>query len=285
MQIYLAKTAGFCMGVRRVIKLALSTAHQHNNPIYTYGPLIHNPQVIDLLAKNGIKTIKKVPLSSPVITNTVIIRAHGIPPEEKKYLKTSGVKLVVDGTCPRVIKVQTIIRRAANKGLNVIIIGDPNHPEVIGLLAYTRGNGYVINSTKEVKKIPEFHQIVVVAQTTQSKNIFTKICRTLKVRFSRIKIYDTICEATSRRQCEIIRLTYEAENIIVIGGCLSANTKRLAHIAAHSKRSIFLIETENDLKIENNSHFNSVGITAGASTPNWIIKKVIHKLNIINLTN
>ncbi len=281
MKVRLARTAGFCMGVRRAMELALSAAHRRGGRIYTYGPLIHNPQVMDLLAGKGIEVIREIPPPGSAAGGTVIIRAHGVPPEEKVRLKAAGFEQVVDGTCPRVVKVQAVIRRAARRGARVVIVGDPDHPEVVGLLAHAQGRGHVVSRPEEVEALPELADVVAVAQTTQSEDVFAEACRRLEARFGAVEVHETICEATHRRQGEVQRLAQDVEGVVVVGGRSSANTKRLAQLAAEGGRPAFLVETEADLDRARLSRLASVGVTAGASTPNWMIKKVVRELTAL----
>ncbi len=269
------------MGVRRAMELALSAAHRRGGRIYTYGPLIHNPQVMDLLAGKGIEVIREIPPPGSAAGGTVIIRAHGVPPEEKVRLKAAGFEQVVDGTCPRVVKVQAVIRRAARRGARVVIVGDPDHPEVVGLLAHAQGRGHVVSRPEEVEALPELADVVAVAQTTQSEDVFAEACRRLEARFGAVEVHETICEATHRRQGEVQRLAQDVEGVVVVGGRSSANTKRLAQLAAEGGRPAFLVETEADLDRARLSRLASVGVTAGASTPNWMIKKVVRELTAL----
>jgi 4-hydroxy-3-methylbut-2-enyl diphosphate reductase len=269
------------MGVRRAMELALSAAHQRGGRIFTYGPLIHNPQVLDLLAGKGVEVIKDIPAPGSVKGGTVIIRAHGVPPEEKQRLKDAGFARVVDGTCPRVVKVQAVIRRAALRGSAVVIVGDSDHPEVVGLLAHAQGQGYLVSRPEDVAGLPKLTRVVAVAQTTQSEDIFAETCRRLEERFGAVEVHETICEATHSRQGEVLRLAQEVEGVVVVGGKASANTKRLAQLAAAGGKPAFLVETEADLDRAALSSLGAVGVTAGASTPNWMIKKVVRELTAL----
>ncbi|HJO62289.1 MAG TPA: 4-hydroxy-3-methylbut-2-enyl diphosphate reductase, partial [Desulfobacterales bacterium] len=171
MKIFLAKTAGFCMGVRRAVEMVLEAPNEHAQPIFTFGPLIHNPQVLRLLEEKGITVLKEIPDHG---SGTVLIRAHGVPPQAKEELERAGFS-VIDATCPRVIRVQTIIKKHAGKGFASIIIGDRDHPEVTGLLGYAKGKGYVVDSHKDLDSLPSFDQAIIVAQTTQNTFLFEKV--------------------------------------------------------------------------------------------------------------
>src|SRR5512143_2874397 len=178
MKVVLARTAGFCIGVKRALELVLKAINEHQTKIYTYGPLIHNPQVLELLRERGITIIKP---GEEVPKGLVVIRAHGIPPQERRLLEQSGGR-IIDATCPRVAKVQAIIRRWAAKGCATLIVGDADHPEVEGLMGYTEGRGHVVGSAAEVAALPELGDPIVVAQTTQSEALFEARVEEIKAR-------------------------------------------------------------------------------------------------------
>lgn len=280
MKILIAKTAGFCMGVRRAVELVMDTPGEHEGPIYTFGPLIHNAQVLNLLEEKGISVLNDIPEHG---TGTVLIRAHGVPSESKNRLKKAGFH-VIDATCPRVIKVQTIIRKHAKQQYASIIIGDKDHPEVIGLLSYADQSGYVVGSIEELESLPAFERAIIVAQTTQNTHFFEAVKRWARQKHPHYKIFDTICDSTERRQAEVKRLAAEVDAIIVVGGSNSGNTRRLAEIARESGKQAYHIETEEDLEkldLKELSATQLVGITAGASTPNWVIKRVYKALEAL----
>lgn len=266
------------MGVRRAVEMALDIPRKHEGPIFTFGPLIHNPQVLDLLNEKGISVINDIPENG---VGTVLIRAHGVPPGIKKNLKNSGFK-VIDATCPRVIKVQSIIRKHAKKDYTSIIIGDNKHPEVIGLMGYAGDKGHAVGCIEELELLPEFGKAIVVAQTTQNILFYEKVKEWVGNKFPHYKIFDTICNSTFMRQEEVKELAETVDAIIVVGGYTSGNTQRLAEAAAQAGKPSYHIETESELDINALSQLRSIGITAGASTPNWVIKRV-HRA-IENLT-
>ncbi|MFO7751967.1 MAG: 4-hydroxy-3-methylbut-2-enyl diphosphate reductase [Desulfobacteraceae bacterium] len=274
MKITVAKTAGFCMGVRRAVDLVLDAANTTTGPIYTYGPLIHNPQVLDMLESKGIKLLDRVPEKG---SGTVLIRAHGVPPQDEKALQNAGFE-IINATCPRVIKVQSIIRKHAEKGFGVIIIGDKNHPEVTGLLGYAGEKGYTVSRPEEIEDIPLFDNAVIVAQTTQDTSFFRMIRERVKTLYPHYKIYDTICDSTEKRQAEIRDIAQEHDAVIVIGGKTSGNTRRLAQIAQTTGKPCSHVEDPQDLDKNILSEAESVAVTAGASTPNWIITKTCREL-------
>jgi (E)-4-hydroxy-3-methyl-but-2-enyl pyrophosphate reductase len=273
-KIIIAKTAGFCMGVRRAVEIVLDTAHQQDPPVRTFGPLIHNPQVLNIFEEKGIKTEHSIPENG---TGSILIRAHGVPPDIKTSLSSAGFS-VIDATCPRVIKVQTIIRKHAQKGYASIIIGDKDHPEVVGLLGYAEDRGYIADSLKALNELPEFEKAIIVAQTTQNVDLFDNVRKWASERYPHYKIFNTICDSTERRQAEVHRITNLVDAIIVVGGHNSGNTQRLSEVARQAGKPVYHIETESELDLDALSSVECIGITAGASTPNWIIKRVYRKL-------
>lgn len=274
MKVILARTAGFCMGVKRAMELVLGAINQKSGKIYTYGPLIHNPQVLELLEERGIGILKKE-LADPGCL--VIIRAHGIPPQEKEKLAAQGCQ-IIDATCPRVAKVQVIIRKWTNQGYATVIVGDVDHPEVLGLMGYTGGRGYVVKSAEDVARLPELDKVLVVAQTTQSENVFDDRVEDIKARFGEVKVFNTICDATARRQADIQQLAGEVEAVVVVGGRSSGNTQRLVEIARGTGVPTYHVETEQELDMKIMRSYNTVGVTAGASTPHWLISNVVSML-------
>ena len=274
MRVQIARKAGFCMGVRRAMRLALKAAETSKAPVYTYGPLIHNPQALELLEKLGIRDLKKM---SGVEKGVVIIRAHGIPPEEKESLFKAGFE-VLDGTCPRVAKVQALARKYTQEGYQVVLIGDKDHAEVKGILGYTSGKGLVVSNFKDIEALPPLKKYIILSQTTQDEEAFDLLSREILSRYPGGKVINTICHATHVRQESIRELARECEAIVVVGGRGSANTNRLAQIAREENRSTYLVETPEELPLEELSGFQKVGVSAGASTPNWLINGVVEKL-------
>jgi 4-hydroxy-3-methylbut-2-enyl diphosphate reductase len=277
MKILIAKKAGFCMGVRRAVEMVLDAPNKHENPICTFGPLIHNPQVLDLLREKDISTLEHIPEYG---TGTVLIRAHGVPPQAKQNLKKAGFK-IIDATCPRVIKVQTIIRKHAKKDYASIIIGDKDHPEVIGLLGYAEGKGFVVDNLDDLDSIPSFEKAIVVAQTTQNTLFFEEIKKWANNKFPHYKIFETICDSTAKRQAEVQSLADSVDVVIVVGGQNSGNTKRLAEISKKTGKPTYHIEAESEIDVDALSEAKCIGITAGASTPNWVIKKIYRTLEAL----
>jgi len=265
------------MGVRRAMEIALAEANKGKGPLYTYGPLIHNSQVLELLESKNVKAVEDI---NDIKKGTVIIRAHGIPPKERKILKSSGLK-IIDATCPRVAQVQGIIRYHAKKGYTTVIVGDRDHAEVIGLKGYGEGNAYIISSEAEVSDIPATQRLLLVAQTTQNEKVYGEIAKAVKKRYPDALVFDTICDATSERQKEVKSLADQVDGIVVVGGYHSGNTQRLVQISKETGKPAFHIETEKELDKERLASMEVIGVTAGASTPNWMIRNVVKEIEAI----
>lgn len=265
------------MGVRRAMEIVLIEANKGDRGIYTLGPLIHNKQVLELLESKGVTTVEDI---TGLKTGTLVIRAHGIPPHQRKLLKSSDLK-TIDATCPRVARVQSIIRYHTNKGYYAVIVGDKDHPEVRGLMGYGNDRAYIITRPVEVGDLPEIDRLFVVAQTTQDEQNFQEIVMAIKRRFPEALIFDTICDATRDRQDEVRSLANHVDGVVVVGGYHSGNTKRLVQVSEATGSPTFHVETEKELEKEKLSSMELIGVTAGASTPNWMIKNVVQEIEAI----
>ncbi|MBI2559561.1 MAG: 4-hydroxy-3-methylbut-2-enyl diphosphate reductase [Planctomycetes bacterium] len=276
MRVIVAKTAGFCMGVKKAMDIVLDAASDKdtNGTVYTDGPLIHNPQVLDLLRQKGIGVAQD---SSDLSRSTVVIRAHGITPARRQQLEQQRVK-ICDATCPHVKRVQRIISKYAKQGYSTLIVGDKGHAEVIGLLGYAEGRGYVAETLDDVDKLPPLQKVCIVAQTTQDRRMFEKITEKLKDRYDSCEVFGTVCSSTSERQAEVISLSKSVDAMIVVGGRGSANTNRLVKISEAEGKPTFHIETVEELNPKMLRDFDVIGVTAGASTPHWLITRVVEKL-------
>ncbi|MDH5542433.1 MAG: 4-hydroxy-3-methylbut-2-enyl diphosphate reductase [Nitrospinota bacterium] len=277
-EIKLAKTAGFCWGVKRAIDLTLETSRKKQKPVYTLGPLIHNPQLIELLESKKIHTINGV---QGLDESEVIIRTHGVTPGLRREIKDSGHK-ITDATCPLVARVQGMIKKYSGLGFTIVIVGDEGHAEVVGLKGYSKTSVHVIAGPDDVSKLPDCEKVFVVAQTTCDQKKYLEAVQKLKEKFSNVEVGETICEATYERQDEVLKLADEVEMIIVVGGKNSANTTRLASIAKEKGVRVLHIETEKEISEKDLEGIKSVGVTAGASTPKWVIDSVIEKLKSIS---
>ncbi len=271
MKVQVAQICGFCMGVRRAMDLALDAAIHAPRPVYTYGPLIHNPSALELLRSKGIEVLHEIPKEG---RGTVIIRAHGIPPSEREALTAAGFHLI-DGTCTRVVKVQMLAKHYSEQGVRCVLIGDRGHPEVKGIMGHAGEQGILVSSREELEGLELSGPYIVLAQTTRDREEFEEWSRLILERFPGGKVFNTVCDSTKKRQREVRRLCKRVECVVVVGGRQSANTRRLAEIAAESGRPAVAVETEEDLDLEALRDYASVGVTAGASTPNWIINRVV----------
>jgi 4-hydroxy-3-methylbut-2-enyl diphosphate reductase len=259
------------------MEMVLTEANKGQHRISTFGPLIHNKQVMELLESKGVTSLKDI---DEFHEGTLVIRAHGIPPDQRTVLRESGLRLI-DATCPRVARVQSIIRYHTKKGYTAIIVGDRDHPEVIGLLGYGNGRAHVINSLDDVSRIPDTEKIFIVAQTTQDEEKYRGIVGAIMERFPDALTFDTICDATINRQEEIRSFVGQVDAVIVVGGYHSGNTKRLVQISEEAGLPTFHVETEKDLDKDRLSNMEVIGVTAGASTPNWMIKNVVKEIEAI----
>jgi 4-hydroxy-3-methylbut-2-enyl diphosphate reductase len=263
------------MGVRRAMDITLKSIPRLGGRLLTLGPLIHNPQVLDLLRAKGVE-ICDSPLS--ILANQpVVIRAHGIPPQKREVLRERGAT-IIDATCPRVLSVQSIIRGHAREGGFTVIVGDQDHPEVAGLMGYAAGEGMVVSSPEEVDRIPPGKRVCVVAQTTQSQAKYADIASRIRERFRDAEIHQTVCDSTERRQDEAVRMAASVDAMIVVGGRNSANTARLTELVRESGTPIFQVETDEEIDPSWFRDCEVVGITAGASTPNWVIQRVVRRV-------
>ena len=260
--------------MKRVVKLTDELIEKGEKPIFTHGPLIHNRSVIKRLTKKGVRVLPENFEGTIKKGNSIIIRAHGIPPEEKDRLERTGGK-IVDGTCPHVVKIQKEVQKAYNSGSAVIILGDKGHAEVVGLMGFCPENCFIASSEKDVEKISTDLPVTVVVQSTLDEETFNILSGLIKKKFSDVKIINTRCDATTRRQNEAINLCKEVDLMIVIGGKDSANTNRLAKICADENVKTLHIETAAELETVDFKRVEAVGITAGASTPDWIIEEVV----------
>lgn len=276
MRVIIARSAGFCMGVRRAMSKAFLTLKKESGQIYTFGPLIHNPQVVKLLSEKGVSSVNDV---CDTDRGTIVIRAHGISPQERAQIKSTHLR-VVDATCPKVMKIHAAAKKHHKQGYLVVVVGDRDHPEVSGILGYTEGRGVVVGRPEEALGLPDAARVLVVAQTTFSQEMFSDILAAIARRYpnAELEAVDTLCDSTKRRQDEVRELSARVDAMVVVGGKNSGNTRRLYETAAHSGVPSFQIEDETELDPADFAGFRTVGLTAGASTPNWVIMRVCDRL-------
>jgi len=279
MELIIAETAGFCMGVDLALnKLDRAVANPpQGGTIHTLGPIIHNPQVLERYQKHGVaQTDGKHPLNA---TDVVVIRAHGIPRQTQEKLEREGVTLV-DATCPKVKKAQILIQRQAEQGKHLLLFGERDHPEVQGLISYAPRHT-VFESLEELQARQLDHETTyfLAAQTTQDRETFNAIRDFLTAGVDdNMTILDTICTATKDRQDEVRNLSRQVQAMVVVGGKNSGNTRRLAQIAKEAGIYATHIETAEELPLQELAGFERIGLTAGASTPGWIITEVASTL-------
>ncbi len=280
MEIMLADSLGFCMGVKRVVDMAYrAQAKSAGLPIMTLGPLIHNRQETDRLATDGIRVAEDpTQLSDDGI---VVIRAHGVTPQVYEDLKSRGVR-VMDGTCPYVHYSQRKAVELKNAGYEVVIVGDQQHPEIIGILGHLGGHAHVVKSVEEARQLPPMERIGTVAQTTISPQKYQTVVAALRERASEVKVCETICDATEENQAAVRRLAAEVEFLYVIGGRHSANSNKLVEQAGLFCERARLIETAEEIRPEELRGLERVGVSAGASTPDWLIQRVVLRLREID---
>lgn len=272
MKVYLAEHAGFCFGVKRAIDRATKLVGQQN--VYTLGPLIHNPQVIEGLEQKGIKCIESL---TEISEGKIIIRAHGVPPQTIQKAKQKGLE-VIDATCPYVKKVHNLTKKLHKQGYQVIIFGEKEHPEVIGVKGNSK-NAIVIENLEEIATLGRYEKIGLVSQTTQSPKKYETISEELKKHAKELKVYSTICDATEKRQQSAVELSKKVDLMIVLGGLNSGNTRRLAELCNKEITTIH-VEKFSDIETKILENKNNVGITAGASTPDYLIKELIQALEV-----
>ncbi|WP_428049838.1 4-hydroxy-3-methylbut-2-enyl diphosphate reductase [Candidatus Avelusimicrobium caledoniensis] len=274
--VIVAKRAGFCPGVKRAIEKVLELEAAGKKPVYTIGPLIHNKQVTDMLCAKQITAIDS-PDQATDKSGVLVIRAHGITPQFQQEIESCGMT-VEDATCPLVKHAQNIIDKFAKQGYHTVIVGDGDHAEVIGLMGYTQGRGTVVSGPEEAKNLPHFDKVNVVSQTTQKESVFYETAEEIKKRADICQISNTICQPTKERQKETIECAQSADLVIVVGGKHSANTARLALLCKELSSAVAHVETETELDENQILQAKKIFITAGASTPEWVIDRVVDRV-------
>lgn len=281
MKVILADFSGFCFGVTKAINTAFDEVKNSKGSLnYSLGPLIHNPQVVKSLEEEGVRVVED--LDEIHQTGNLIIRSHGVPEKIYRLAEEKGLR-VIDTTCPFVRRIQKIVKDHCEKGYQIAIIGDPKHPEVIGINGWCYESAIIIQESRDIEKIDENQRLCVVVQTTMSLSLYKKLIEQLKEKVKEIVIFDTICNATKQRQDAARILAKKVDAMIVIGGNNSSNTQKLVTICKEEKpSSTFHIEGLDELEIEKIRPYNVVGVTAGASTPIWVINEVVETLKEIN---
>ena len=275
MEVIVAKTAGFCFGVKRAVDKVYEQIEKGGSPIYTYGPIIHNEEVVKDLEAKGVRVLETEEELAALERGVVIIRSHGVGRHIYELLDRPGIT-VVDATCPFVKKIHRIVEEQNAAGRRVIIVGNEEHPEVQGIKGWGDTNTLVIESAEKLDDfhIPEEERLCMVAQTTFNYNKFQVIVEKILKKGYDILVLNTICNATQERQVEAKQIAASVDAMIVIGGQSSSNTRKLYEICSSECENTYFIQTLDDLDLQSVSSVRSVGITAGASTPNQIIEEV-----------
>lgn len=277
MKVILAKSAGFCFGVKRALELAEKTVEENQTPIYTYGPIIHNEQVIAELENKGVTVMKEDSAPDEYPAGTVILRSHGVSREVYESILSAGHK-IVDATCPFVAKIHKIVDDNSGKDAHIVIIGDKSHPEVMGITGWVRGeNVTVINEKADAEAffVPKGKKVCVVSQTTYNLTKFQELVEIIKQKGYDITVLNTICSATEERQKEAAEVAHIVDAMIVIGGRNSSNSRKLFEICSAICGNTVFIQKASDLDRDAFSSCETIGITAGASTPYNIIQEVL----------
>ena len=283
MEVIRAKTAGFCFGVKRAVDTVYEQLEKasESTTIYTYGPIIHNEEVVKDMKQKGIIVLQNEAELDALTEGTVIIRSHGVEKAIYDKLNAKGIK-IVDATCPFVKKIHNIVQKESTNGNYIIIVGNPQHPEVEGIRGWAGIKAVVVQTKEDIDKliIPENEKVCVVSQTTFNYNKFKELVEIILKKSYDVSVLNTICNATKERQTEAQRIAEEVDAMIVIGDKHSSNTQKLFEICKNACKDTYYIQTLDDLDMNQLGSVETVGITAGASTPNNIIEEVQNNVRI-----
>jgi 4-hydroxy-3-methylbut-2-enyl diphosphate reductase len=278
MEVLLADEYGFCFGVERAVEM-VEEALGEGQPIRSLGALIHNAQEMQRLEARGVTTIDSPDEADPRMT--AVIRAHGVTPQVQRELEARAAH-VIDATCPFVTRVQHLAERAARQGRDVVVAGNPDHPEMIGVVGYAPDNTYVVRDASEVAGLPPLHAPLVVSQTTIKLQTFLEVAEAVRARADvEPQVVNTICSATRDRQDAARALAGHVDAFYVIGGRHSSNSVKLLAVCKEQCEKSYLIETPDEINPQDLLGVNRVGVTAGASTPDWLIKQVVERLRAL----
>lgn len=282
MKLIVAKNAGFCFGVDKAVSMVENLSDTLGEHIYTLGYIIHNSRVIEKFEKKGVRVVNRpTDVTEPGV---LVIRAHGAPPQLIESFGDSGV-VIYDATCPYVKKIHSLVAAKRKDGFTIIIIGDRSHPEIIGINGWCGGAGHIVNSEEDVDSLDldpkETGKLCVVSQTTISEEFWKSMTARLKRRFPGVELHRTICNATAERQKEAVEIAKKSDMMFVIGEKSSSNACKLYEICVKYCKKTFLVGNEGELPVINESETAVVGITAGASVPDEIIRNVIEKLKTV----
>mgnify|MGYP002514734602 CR=1 FL=1 len=280
MEVILAKTAGFCFGVKRAVDTVYEQI-ETGKKIYTYGPIIHNEEVVKDLEAKGVTVIETLDELKNCEAGTVIIRSHGVSKAEYNFIKEHNFE-IVDATCPFVKKIHNIVEQESEAGKHIVIIGSKEHPEVQGIMGWSKTDATVIENVQETVEFEpkQDEKLCIVSQTTFNYKKFQELVEIFEKKGYDVNVVNTICNATEVRQTQARQIAKEVDVMIVIGGKHSSNTRKLYEICKKECEQTYFIQTLNDLDFQSSSNIQKVGITAGASTPNNLIEEVQNYVRI-----
>lgn len=274
MEIIIAKNSGLCYGVRRALKIAQETRLEKTGKVCTLGDLIHNPQIIADLKKQGIKSITNL---NELGKGWVIIRSHGVSPDTYSQLEIKNTQ-IVDATCPIVQKIQKLVEMLAAQKDEIIIVGNKEHPEIKGLIGFSQGKGIIVENEAQVKRLPRKKKRAVLAQSTQDLYLFEKIVAALIEKTEELKIYNTICHSTHTRQKSTSELASNVDTLFIVGGKNSSNTNKLFQISKRILPRTYFIESADQIDFEMLKGSKKIGLSGGASTPPEAIQEAVDKI-------
>lgn len=269
-KLIIAKSAGFCFGVKRAMEMALEAARRYPPPLYTLGPLIHNPQAVEYLEQFGIRVKDRV---KQINQGTVILRSHGVSSRDLEKVRAKGLR-VIDATCPIVKRAHFFAKFLRRNGYALLIVGEADHPEVEAIQSYLEGEVRVVERPEELSRMGPWKKLGIIAQTTQSSELFRRVVGASLPKAKEVRVYNTICQATTVRQEEAVEIAKKVDCMIVTGGYNSGNTQRLAGICREVQPNTYHIEIAKEIDPKWLFKKEKIGLTAGASTPSWIIREV-----------
>jgi 4-hydroxy-3-methylbut-2-enyl diphosphate reductase len=278
MDVILAKFAGFCYGVRRAVDTVSKAAEEHGRPMYTLGPIIHNPQVVEWLARQGVESVQK--LEEIPAGSIAVMPSHGVPRRTIEQAESRGLQ-VIDLTCPFVSKIYRVAADLVEDGYQVVIVGDMGHTEVRGIMSVAGDDALAVSAPDDLPEDALKAKVGIVSQTTQTVDRFQRLVGHICTRAYEVRAFNTICHATTERQNAALATAEEADIMVVVGGRNSANTRRLAEICADAGVPTHHVEVAGEIDSTWFKGAKKVGVTAGASTPDWIIQEVVEMVQSV----
>lgn len=282
-EIILAKNSGFCFGVKRAVDMVVKYYYTKGVKVSTLGPLIHNNDVIEHLEAHNIEDINLAQIDELNANDVIVLRSHGVTPDVIEKINETGAR-VVDATCPYVSTIHKKVQKYHSLGYQIIIVGNKEHPEVVGINGWCDNSAVIVRDGNEIDDVRLGQKVCIVAQTTEKADNFEQVVTAVSKRCAEVEAFNTICSATKERQQSAVEVSRQVDLMIVIGGKHSSNTKKLFEISRENCEKTILIENsaELDERIILGDAVKKIGITAGASTPDWVIQEVIHKINTIS---